>query len=215
MNGKDLALRYACPVQTECPSGPYLVCVCDEKHAVVCCGHLKSMSLVENVLCSFDGQAPIDLQRPPAEVSTHSTLPSGNLHGLLIKDSKTRCLSQTSMTPRGIESCTAFRRKFASAGLVKVYGWSSIGQPQKAAFVHPMCLNETVETCQLQGNACCPTGVTMSDLNQNIFPCFRTNHLHGQTILDSAAHGQGCSLQEVIHRATSYKSQLRTCAARS
>lgn len=39
----------------------YLVCVCNEEHAVVCGGHFKCMRFVQDVLSSFDGQAAVDL----------------------------------------------------------------------------------------------------------------------------------------------------------
>ena len=46
---------------TEYLLASHLVCVCDKEHAVIRGGHLKCVRLVEDVLCSLDGQAAVHL----------------------------------------------------------------------------------------------------------------------------------------------------------
>ena len=67
--------------------------------------------------------------------------------------------------------------------------------------------------CETHQMGCCLTGVTMSDLNQKIFPCFRTNHLHRQMMKTLLC--LSCCYREAIQGAASCTGPLHTCASKS
>lgn len=130
----------------------HLVLISNKVHTALSCADLKSIWLVNLIFSTFDGQASVHLPKQQWQCCEH--LPN-TMHG--IKCSRDNQLHSTYLNYSSRYRVLQLHRR---ASHIRGFHW-----------------DKTLHAAAIE-----LTGVTASDLNQNILPCFRTKYLKMQSM---------------------------------
>mmetsp|Transcript_20628 Transcript_20628/g.57248 ORF Transcript_20628/g.57248 Transcript_20628/m.57248 type:complete len:241 (-) Transcript_20628:85-807(-) len=164
-----------------------LVAVCDEEKVALGRGDFKGMRLVDGVLCPLNGQTTLHLDDPAWHRVLQETQAKVERGG---RGGQEKMVFTVGMEQRG-----GARPLQSVQPPVPGGGGAQVRMRQVSdVFVDPFghrktaALNGRLYAEGLERQGCVAwlrTGVTMSDLNQKIFPCLRTNHLLLQVLMYS------------------------------